>query len=76
MQARSKSGEVLQDQIHRELLNRSFQFRKRSQLFIGAHDETLSVTMRVHNPNCFASVAGHLRLGISDLVGLSQWSTA
>jgi hypothetical protein len=33
----------------RELL---FQFHERSQHFIGAHDETLSVTaMRVNNPN-------------------------
>jgi hypothetical protein len=28
------------------------QFHKRGQLFIGAHDETLSVAMRVHNPDC------------------------
>jgi hypothetical protein len=27
------------------------------QDFIGAHDETLSVAMRVHNPDCSASVA-------------------
>jgi hypothetical protein len=30
---------------------RPFQFQKRSQLFIGTHDETLSVAMRVHNPD-------------------------
>ena len=38
----SKSGEVLQHRIHRELVNRPFQFQKRSQHFIGAHNETLS----------------------------------
>jgi hypothetical protein len=33
--------------------NRSFQFYKRSQHFIGAHDETPSVVaVRVSNPDC------------------------
>jgi hypothetical protein len=32
--------------------SRRFEFKKRSQLFISAHDETLSVTaMRVNNPD-------------------------
>jgi hypothetical protein len=31
----------LRDQIHREFVNRPFQFNKRSQLFIGTHNETL-----------------------------------
>jgi hypothetical protein len=32
--------------------NRRFEFQKRSQLFIGAHNETLSVVaMRVSNPD-------------------------
>jgi hypothetical protein len=30
---------------------RSLKFQKRSQYFIGTHDETLSVAMRVNNPN-------------------------
>jgi hypothetical protein len=30
---------------------RSFQFQKRSQDFIGTHDEPISVAMRVHNPD-------------------------
>ena len=30
---------------------RPLQFHKCSQLFIGTHDETLSVAMRVHNPD-------------------------
>jgi hypothetical protein len=30
---------------------RPSQFHERSQHFIGAHDETLSVAMRVHNPD-------------------------
>jgi len=29
---------------------RPFRFQKRSQLLIGMHDETLSVAMRVNNP--------------------------
>jgi len=41
----------LRDQIHREFVNLSFQFQKRGQLFIGAHNETLSVAMRVNNPD-------------------------
>src|SRR5215470_12741642 len=31
--------------------NRCFQFHKRSQYLIGANDETVSVTMRVDNPD-------------------------
>jgi hypothetical protein len=31
---------------------RRFQFHKRSQLFIGTHHETLSVAMRVNDPDC------------------------
>jgi hypothetical protein len=36
----------LRDRIRRELVNRPFQFHKRSQLFICAHNEMLSVAMR------------------------------
>ena len=32
--------------------NRSFQFQKGRQLFIGVHNAPLSVAMRVRNPNC------------------------
>jgi hypothetical protein len=33
--------------------NHPREFKKRSQLFIGAHNETLSVAaMRVNNPGC------------------------
>jgi len=33
--------------------NRRFQFKKRRQLFFGAHNETLpAVAMRVGNPDC------------------------
>jgi hypothetical protein len=46
----------LQDQIHRKLVYRPLQFNKRSQLFIGTHHESLSVAMRVHNPNYSAFV--------------------
>jgi hypothetical protein len=35
------------------ILNRQFKFDKRSQLFIGVHNETLSVVaVRVSNPDC------------------------
>jgi hypothetical protein len=32
-------------------MNRPLQFQKRGQHFIGADDETLSVAMRVNDPN-------------------------
>ena len=37
---------------NRKSPDRRFQFHRRSQLFIGAHDKPLSVTMCAHNPNC------------------------
>jgi len=45
------SAPPLQHQTHRELVYRPFQFKKRCQDFIGTHNETLSVAMRVNNPN-------------------------
>jgi hypothetical protein len=45
------SAPPLQHQTHRELVYRFFQFHERSPDFIGAHNETLSVAMRVHNPD-------------------------
>jgi GTP cyclohydrolase II len=42
---------VLRNQIPRELTYRPLQFHKRGQLFIGAHDESLSVTVRVNDPD-------------------------
>jgi len=45
------SARALLDQTHRELVYRRLQFQKRSQGFIGTQDETLSVAMRVHNPD-------------------------
>jgi hypothetical protein len=41
------SAPPLDHQIHRELVYRPFQFQKRSQLFIGAHDEPFFVAMRL-----------------------------
>jgi hypothetical protein len=41
----------LRDQTDRERMNRPLQFQKRGQHFIGADDETLSVAMRVNDPN-------------------------
>ena len=40
------------DNVNAIFVNRPFQFNKRSQLFIGAHDEMLSVAMCVNNPDC------------------------
>jgi hypothetical protein len=46
-----KECEVLHDQTHREIVYRPLQFQKRSQLFICARDETLSVaTLNVNDP--------------------------
>jgi len=45
------SGRPLQGQTHRELVYRGFQFHKCSQHFSGAHNKTLSVTMRVNDPD-------------------------
>src|SRR5262245_8071438 len=39
------------DQTRRELVYRPLQFQKCGQHFIGSYDETLSVAMRVHNPD-------------------------
>jgi hypothetical protein len=35
-----------------ELPRHPLQFHKRSQLFIGPHDETFFLAMRVNNPDC------------------------
>jgi hypothetical protein len=46
--------------------DRRFKFRKRRQLFIRVHDETLSVApMRVNDPNC-------LSVGIQRLTAIAQ----
>jgi hypothetical protein len=50
--ANSRHAQPLRDQIYRELVYRRFQFQKRSQDFIGANDETPSVAVCVHNPDC------------------------
>jgi hypothetical protein len=42
----------LRHQTHSELVYRALQFHERSQQFFGPHDETLSVAMRVNDPNC------------------------
>jgi hypothetical protein len=47
------SARSLQDQTHRELVNRPFHFTKRGQLFIRVRNKTLSVAaIRVSNPDC------------------------
>jgi hypothetical protein len=44
----------LRDQTHRELVYRPLQFHEGCQDFIGADNETLSVAMRVNDPDCSA----------------------
>src|SRR5262249_30172203 len=46
------SARPLEQQTHRELVYCPLEFHERSQYFIHAHDETPSVAMRVHNPDC------------------------
>ena len=63
----------LRDQIHREFVNRPFQFNERSQLFVGTHNETLSVTMRANDPNCAPVIVergrpAHAESGLDDFV--------
>jgi hypothetical protein len=41
--SRAQRQNDLRDQIHRELVNRPFQSKKHSQLFIRSYTETLSV---------------------------------
>jgi hypothetical protein len=54
------SAPPLQYQTHRELVNRAFQFHKRSEDFIRAHDETLSVAaMGVSNSDCLSFTVHH-----------------
>ena len=47
----SKRGERLRDHVHSERMNRPFYFRKTQSTVIGAHDETLSIAVCVHNPD-------------------------
>ena len=49
--ARSTSAQRLRHQTHRELVYRSFQFNKRSQLFISSHNVTpcVAALLRVCN---------------------------
>jgi hypothetical protein len=50
-----KDCEALRDQIPRELVNRYLQFHKCRQLFIGTYGESLSVTVRVNDPDVYAN---------------------
>jgi hypothetical protein len=45
------SARLSRDPTHRELVYRPFQFQKCGQLFIGTHNETLSVAMSVRDPD-------------------------
>jgi len=55
------TGGHLRDQTHRKLVNRSVRFQKCCQDFIGAHNEALSIAMRVNNPDCAAFATQALR---------------
>src|SRR5262249_48452410 len=46
---------MIRPQRFRDAQSRRFNGHKRSQLFIGTHDETLSVAMCVNNPDCWKS---------------------
>ena len=55
-------------------MDRPLLFRKRRQLFFSAHDETLSVAMRVHNPDCLplkidSRYAVPTPTGLADIIG-------
>jgi len=52
------SDRLSRHQTHRKPVNRPFKFQECSQHFFGTHDETLSVAMRVHNPD-----SSSLRIG-------------
>jgi hypothetical protein len=39
------------ESVNTNVANRRFQFHKRSQDFIGTHNETLSIAVRIHNPD-------------------------
>src|SRR5262249_35926634 len=45
------NAQPLQDQTQRELVYCPLEFHERGEFFIGAHDETLSVAVRVNNPD-------------------------
>ena len=47
---------LLEAKFRNRAANRRFQFYKRRQLFVGADDETLSVAVRVNNPDGSASL--------------------
>jgi len=48
-------AQLVQHQTQCELVYRHLQFHELSQQFISPDDETLSVAMRVHNPDCAPS---------------------
>jgi len=55
-QEEHRKAEKLEERLAPRLkvtVDRRFQFQKRSQLFIGVHNETFSVAqMYIHDPNC------------------------
>ena len=57
--------EVLREQTHCEVVYRPFQFHQRSQFFIGMRDKTVSVAVRVNNPDRFYPRASQDRARIA-----------
>src|SRR6266550_9125820 len=56
------------DNVNAIFVNRPFQFNKRSQLFIGAHDETFSVvTVCVNNPDCSPALRDAFSVFVPDI---------
>jgi len=78
-----KTQSDFRHQTHCELVYRALQFHERSQFFIGVHDETLSVAMRVHNPDASAlaidcsdraqAETGFMKIVGDDLTRLHRW---
>jgi len=50
--ARVQSCALQTDSVNTILASRRFHFQKHSQYFFGTHDNALSVTMRVDDPDC------------------------
>ena len=62
--------------------DRGFKFQKRSELFIGVHNETFSVAMRIYNPDCsperrrqrFCRNEGDIGVGRKRIAVTARWS--
>src|SRR6266480_2604713 len=65
---RAQSCQGPTDNVNAIFVNRPFQFDKRSQLFIGAHDETFSVvTVCISNPDCSPALRDAFSVFVPDI---------